>query len=700
MSGASTRMRTQGGASPKGRTAALIGLVVLLFGLFAVASPGQAAPGGPGERIDVFIGFDRTPGPAEQALVRRAGGDIQYSYTIVPAIAASVPVASVDALARNPRVQYIEPVIEITLLDEPDYEAELANTWGVEHIGGGDAHEAGYTGNGVRVAVLDTGIDGNHPDLAANFDPDCSWAPDADGYTIDDGHGHGTHVAGTIGAVRDGSGVVGVAPEVTLCAYAVLSNSGGGSYSYVIAALEEIQAFNQDNPESPILVTNNSYGSSGDPGSTVRAAFDNLYADGVLHVGAAGNEGNPPGRGSNCIYPALYDTVMAVAATNSNDGRASFSSTCNELELSAPGVSINSTWIGGGYREASGTSMASPHVAGTAALVFANSTLSNDGVRQVLHDEAKPLGSNRLYGSGLVQAYASVLAVADAEPAPTGTITGKVTDDDGAAIEGATVTVGDTGLSATTDGGGNYTIEDVPEGTHDVTASAEDHVSQTKQVSVDEGETKTVNFSLEPVAEPATGTIGGTVTAGTGDGIGGATVEAVGTSDEGTFTTTTADDGTYYLDSLPVGTYDVTASASGYDSQTKQAEVTDGQTTTVDFALQPSSTDDTVTVYSIDYSTRGGRLNDRHLDVTITVTDGDGNPVAGATVEVDLKLEGERYGSTSGTTGSNGTMSFTANNAPDGCYTTVVTDLSADDLEWDGSTPENSFAKGTNGECS
>ncbi|GAI75932.1 unnamed protein product, partial [marine sediment metagenome] len=158
-------------------------------------------------------------------------------------------------------------------------------------------------------------------------------------------------------------GVVGVAPEARIYALKVLEG-GTGSYSDVIAAIQWAV-------DNGMQVTNNSYGSSGDPGELVKAAFDAAYYTyGVLHVAAAGNNGNPPGRGDNVIYPARWDSVIAVAATDESDNRARWSSTGLDVELSAPGVNINSILPGGDYVRMSGTSMASPHVAGTAALVI------------------------------------------------------------------------------------------------------------------------------------------------------------------------------------------------------------------------------------------------------------------------------------------------------------------------------------------
>ncbi|GAI64217.1 unnamed protein product, partial [marine sediment metagenome] len=203
----------------------------------------------------------------------------------------------------------------------------------------------------------------------------------------------------------NGEGVVGVAPEASLYALKVLGSDGSGSYSDVIAAIEWCV-------DNGIQITNNSYGISADPGTTVRNAFYNAYNKGIFHVAAAGNSGNPPGTGDNVGYPAAYESVIAVAATDQNNERAQSSSTGPDLELSAPGVAIKSTLLGGGYGEKSGTSMASPHVAGTAALAWAvDPTYSNSAVRIQLQNTADDLGATMRdseYGYGLVNAAKAV----------------------------------------------------------------------------------------------------------------------------------------------------------------------------------------------------------------------------------------------------------------------------------------------------
>ena len=364
--------------------------VVAMFGTVSL----QAQQNQGADRAGVIIGFKQQPGPNEQAWVRAFGGTIKYTYHLVPAIAAEVPRFSIEGLRNNPNVTSVDLDGEVWAID-----AELDNTWGAERIGAGAVHDGGNKGSGVKVAIIDSGS-GPHGDLVivGGFD-----FVNNDN-NPDDDNGHGTHVAGTVAAKDDDLGVVGVAPEASLYALKVLSASGSGSWSGIIAALQWIVDYNTVNSSSPIRVTNNSYGASVNPGGTVQAAFDNSAAAGILHVAAAGNSGNPKGKGNNVIYPARYVSVIAVAATDANDNRASFSSTGDTVELSAPGVAINSTKLGGGYVKYNGTSMASPHVAGTAALMIAAGVADVRTQLQTTADDLGDPGRDKQYGYGLVDA--------------------------------------------------------------------------------------------------------------------------------------------------------------------------------------------------------------------------------------------------------------------------------------------------------
>ena len=475
--------------SPLKKRLSIVVLAVAALLLFVAAPPvlgGNHGVGeGKAEKIPVLIGFTQQPGPNEEALVRKHGGDIKYTYRLVPAIAASLPAGAIEGLGKNPKVTSIDPDGQVQAIDD-----ELDNTWGVKHIGAGIVHDNPNKGTGVKVAIVDSGIDYTHPDLDANFAGGHDFAND-DPDPMDD-NGHGTHVAGTVAAEDNDSGVVGVAPEASLYALKVLSASGSGSWSDIIAALDWAV-------DNGIQVTNNSYGSGTNPGGTVQAAFDNSAAAGILHVAAAGNSGNPKGKGNNVGYPARFDSVIAVAATNENDNRASFSSTGEAVELAAPGVAINSTKLGGGYVEFNGTSMASPHVAGTAALVIAAGIADVRAQLQNTADDLGDSGWDPQYGFGLVDADEAAASTGPVNDSPTVSITSPAdgsTFDSGATILfEATTTATDTedgdltaSLAWTSDidgnmGTGGSFSTTLSDGGHTITASVTDSGGATGSTS-------------------------------------------------------------------------------------------------------------------------------------------------------------------------------------------------------------------------
>jgi subtilisin len=398
-------------------------------------------------RVDVLIGFTSPPTPEDAAIVRAVGGNVRYVYSIVPAIAASVPEPALLGLARDRRVRVIEPDGQFHIISDA-FAAELDNTWGVKRIGSGTVHAIPNVGAGVKVAVIDSGVDYKHPELAGVYKGGYNFVRGNDN-PMDD-NGHGTHVAGTIAAARNGSGVVGVAPGVELYALKVLGASGSGSFSDVIAALQWCVV-------NGIQVSNNSYGSSGDPGTLVNEAFKNSYDAGVLHVAAAGNSGTAAGTEDNVGYPAKYDSVIAVAATTQSDTRASFSSTGPAVELAAPGAGILSTVLRNKYSTYSGTSMASPHVAGAAALVIASSTPTTPpAVRAKLQTTANDLGASGRdshFGFGMVNVVKATEVTlgapntddsntGDPTPQPTlGTLSVVVDTDKGTYTQGESVII-------------------------------------------------------------------------------------------------------------------------------------------------------------------------------------------------------------------------------------------------------------------
>jgi subtilisin family serine protease len=375
---------------------------------------------------DVIVRFKDKPGQAELHAFKGLGGDVSNVFTIIPAISGRLPAKAIEALKNNPQVEVVESDSVVHALEYSSAN-ELGNSWGVKHISAGAAHAAGHTGDGVKVAVLDSGVNFNHFDLSDNFDfsaNELGYDFVSDDFFPEDVYGHGTHVAGTLAAASNGFGIVGVAPDVQMIDLRVLDENGFGTASRIIEALQWIQNYNAAHPDSPIRITNNSYG-TGSNSSQLGAAFDALASSGVLHIGAAGNEGSAAGNGNNVGYPARYDSVVAVAAVDRNNLRAGFSSTGSDVEIAAPGVSVLSTWKDGvnllgpqpfsfaGYAgeyfiEANGTSMAAPHVAGVAALLMAaDPSYTAEAVRNKMNGTALDLGEigkDKLYGYGLVDA--------------------------------------------------------------------------------------------------------------------------------------------------------------------------------------------------------------------------------------------------------------------------------------------------------
>jgi subtilisin family serine protease len=279
---------------------------------------------------------------------------------------ARMTAAAATRLARDPRVALVQSdgvattAAQTTPTGIDRVDAELSPT---ARIDGSDQRVT------VDVAVIDTGVDLDHPDLNVRTTgaKNCST-----GRTADDGNGHGTHVAGTIGALDNGSGVVGVAPGARIWPVRVLSNSG--SFSGIICGIDYVTAHADE-----IEVANMSLGGSGSDSAcgsnkdAMREAICRSVAAGVTYVVAAGNSA----ANSETFVPAAYDEVITVGALADFNGQpgggaaatcrsdvddtfADFSNYGNDVELIAPGVCVLSTWKGGGYGTISGTSMASP----------------------------------------------------------------------------------------------------------------------------------------------------------------------------------------------------------------------------------------------------------------------------------------------------------------------------------------------------
>ncbi len=384
------------------RLAMALGVFACL-GLFAATL--TAAPG-PQRVIVVFD--DAVNAPAGDVLVDKVGGVVVKDLDLINGKTVLLPDrAASGRLGRLAGVVSVEPDKRVSISKrggngggkKPPPEPAPGETlpWGVDRI---DSELAWSTAAGaaVRVAVIDTGIDLSHPDLSANIKGGYNAINPSK--SAKDDNGHGTHVAGTIAAIDNDIGVIGVAPQADLYAVKVLDRRGSGWVSDIIEGLDWAVA-------NDIAVVNMSLGLSSNV-SALAVAVARADAAGIVMVAAAGNDyGGPVG------YPAAYPQVIAVSAVDAADGLASFSSIGPQVDLAAPGVAIRSTYKGGGYRDLNGTSMASPPVAGTAALVLsARGPLMPAQVKIWLTSTADPLAGLTAVeqGSGLVDADEAVLA--------------------------------------------------------------------------------------------------------------------------------------------------------------------------------------------------------------------------------------------------------------------------------------------------
>ena len=309
-----------------------------------------------GAEKSVIIGFRQRPGRPEESLVLVARGKIERSYHLIPAVAASIPEEEIENLRTNPAIAYVEENAVYTTAATSPGDDEGNDSWQVPHIFADVAHASGNLGTGVKVAILDTGMDYTHEDLDGNYRGGYDFVF-GDNDPFDDSYNsHGTHVAGIIAAEKNGIGVVGVAPEAELYAVKVLDGAGFGTEDWIIAGIEWAVSNGVD-------VINMSL--TGPDRQGLREACERARSAGVLLVAAGGNS---LAGGGPVKYPAAYDSVIAVTATDAFDLPGYFSPLGDALELAAPGVDIFSTAAGGNYAALSGTSQATACVSGAAAL--------------------------------------------------------------------------------------------------------------------------------------------------------------------------------------------------------------------------------------------------------------------------------------------------------------------------------------------
>ena len=412
------------GGTSQGRVARSSVGVVLAAGalLAALAGPQGAVAVAPDEAggppVRAIVLFDRQPGAVEHQAVRALGGSVHHTYTLIDGMAIELPASAIPALRRNPHVTSVELDATVSTVDpvvqaDSTGEYEYDNAWGVVRIGAKPVHDAGIWGQGVKVAVIDTGIDYVHdqppaleppvvdPEFLSNYKGGYDFV-NGDADPMDD-NGHGTHVAGILAAERNWYLVVGVAPRVDLYALKILAADGSGYESDLILALQ--WAVDHD-----IDVVNMSLGTH-DVVPALQAAVENAAAAGLLMVAASGNTVTIPEIFYGCAvtYPGAYPQVLATTFTNQNDALTGYSCTGPEVDFASPGDNIFSPVPVGscqncspnGYLPLSGTSMASPHLAGTVALLL-SAGIADTGTPGLFDDVRSRLCTTADVGYGVL----------------------------------------------------------------------------------------------------------------------------------------------------------------------------------------------------------------------------------------------------------------------------------------------------------
>jgi subtilisin family serine protease len=360
----------------RARLATASALFVIGAAMAAVAA-GQG--GGASPREHLFVGFTKTPGPNEHALVQRYGGTVRFSFPSVKALAIDLDSAKIGVFAREGGISYVEkdPVRMPLGLADAQLTPSLTNgLYGLITTHALEAQAAGYTGAGIKACVADTGLDTTHPDIAANFvaGKDIFGGTNSvDVFTLGVAatETHATHVSGILLGVDNTVGILGVATQAKLYEARVLGTQPDGSVS---GETSQVMAGAQWLADQGCKVINMSLG-GGDKSTTEQALYQQLIANGHMIVASSGNDG-----ASRPSFPANYDVVVSVGAVDRNNAHASFSNTGGGLDLSGPGVDVLSSVPKGQGFEASVTTTQTFEAFG---LEFAGTTRSR-GITKTL----------------------------------------------------------------------------------------------------------------------------------------------------------------------------------------------------------------------------------------------------------------------------------------------------------------------------
>ncbi|MFI7604368.1 S8 family serine peptidase [Micromonospora sp. NPDC049366] len=469
------------------------------------------------------------------------------SYWIANAVQVTGDRALLDTIAARPEVARIEPVRQYPVVTpKPGTNAATVATaapeWGVTNIGADRVwDEFADRGEGIVVANIDGGVQYDHPALVdtyrgnngdGTFTHDYNWFDPSGVCGADtpcDTAGHGTHTMGTMVGDGGAGNQVGVAPRATWIAAKACERAFCSNSSLMLAGQWMLAPTdrNGQNPRPDLRpdIVNNSWG-GGQGDLWYQQVVDAWRAAGIFAAFAAGNEGPDCNTADS---PGDYPTSYAVGGYNVANQVYEYSSRGSsgadggiKPNISAPGENVRSTWPGSGYQTISGTSMATPHVSATVALIWsAAPSLRGDvaATEKLLNETATDVdatecggtpANNNVFGEGRLNAYQAVLK---APRGAVGRVGGTVTDAaTGAPLAGVTVTAGD--LRATTGDDGGYALA-LPPGTHTVTATAYGYATRTATVTVVAGGSYTANLALAPLPMV---TVSGKVTDGSGHG--------------------------------------------------------------------------------------------------------------------------------------------------------------------------------------
>ena len=373
-------------------------IVFFLFLIVAISllltssdSSAQSLPDLNGDSERLIVKFrPLVPKTFKEDIVRNQGlaisEDLRGSDTHVVRVPKNRAGYFAGRLKRNLLVEYAEQDYVATKFETPD-DPNFSNQWGLTKIEAPGAWDTTHGASNVDIAIIDTGVNYTHPDLAAKIvaSVNCTVSSSCPTMTTTDPDGHGTHVAGIASASTNNSiGVAGTSWEGRILSVKALDDFGSGYYSWIANAIY----WATDNGAEVINMSLGGTSSS----TTLKNAVDYAWNHGVVVVAAAGNNGR-----NRANYPAYYSNAIAVAATDQNDKKASFSNYGSWVDLAAPGVSILSTYQSG-YNYLSGTSMSTPFVSGLAALLKGqNPGWNNAQVRNQIESTADAISGTGTY---------------------------------------------------------------------------------------------------------------------------------------------------------------------------------------------------------------------------------------------------------------------------------------------------------------